>query len=48
MVVKERGEKKTAEMLEIGMISVARAAAGFGLRRGTANLIKMKLEMLAA
>ncbi len=43
-LVKEKGEKATAELLEIGQISVVRAAAGLGLRRGTAFVIKMKLE----
>lgn len=45
-LVKERGEKAAAELLEIGEISVLRAAAGVGLRRGTAFVIKMKLDAL--
>lgn len=47
-LVKERGEEAVAEMLEIGEISVLRAAAGVGLRRGTAFVIKMKLDALGA
>lgn len=42
-LVQEKGETDTAEFLGIGESSVVRAAAGLGLRRGTAFIIRMKL-----
>lgn len=47
-LVRERGEKAAAALLEIGQISVLRGAAGAGMRRGTAFWIKTKLDELAA
>lgn len=42
--VNEKGDKIAAEILGIGRISVVRAAAGLGLRRGTVFVIKTKLQ----
>lgn len=45
-LIKEKGdEKKAAEFIGVGQVSVVRAAAGLGLRRGTAHMIKMALGM---
>lgn len=46
-LVKEKGgEGVVAELLGIGRVSVVRAAAGLGLRRGTAFVIETKLAAL--
>lgn len=45
-VVRAHGEKAAAEMFGVGVISVVRAAAGLGLRRGTAFVIKSKLTSM--
>lgn len=47
-LVKERGEAAAAEFLGIGRISVVRAAAGCGLRRGTLFVIETKLAAISA
>ncbi|MES2179833.1 MAG: hypothetical protein V4550_18375 [Gemmatimonadota bacterium] len=41
--IKQFGEKQIVKLLGVNMISIARAAAGFGLRKGTAHLIQSKL-----
>ncbi len=46
-LMREKGEKVVAALLEIGQISVVRAAAGLGLRSGTAFVIKTKLDAIA-
>ena len=42
--VKVHGEKTAAELFGLGSISIVRAAAGLGLRRGTVFVIKTKLD----
>ncbi len=46
-IVREKGEKATAELLGIGSASIVRAAAGLGLRRGTIYVIESKLGRAA-
>lgn len=47
-LLKDFGERETARIFDIGVISVVRAAAGCGLRRGTSHIIKMKLSELSS
>jgi len=42
-LVHDVGEKEVAARLGVGVISIVRAAAGLGLRRGTAFVIESKL-----
>lgn len=46
VLIRERGEKKTAELLSLSVISIARAALGCGTREGTRLLIQMRLRAL--
>lgn len=46
-LIAEKGESVAAEWLGLGRGSVLRAAAGVGLRRGTAFVIEMKLKEVA-
>ena len=46
-LVKEKGESKVAELLDVGRVSVVRAAAGLGLRRSTAFVIETKIDSIA-
>lgn len=41
--VKERGEKKASEELQVSVTAIVRAAAGLGMRRGTILMIETKL-----
>lgn len=45
-VIAEIGEYETAKKIGVGYSSIARAAAGMGLRKGTAVAIEMKLKEL--
>lgn len=45
-LIAEIGEYETAKKIGVGYSSIARAAAGMGLRRGTAVAIEMKLESI--
>jgi hypothetical protein len=45
-LIVEIGEYEAAKKIGVGYSSIARAAAGMGLRRGTAGLIEMKLEAI--
>lgn len=45
-LLKERGEEAVAELLGIGEGAIIRAAAGLGLRRGTAFVIETKLALM--
>jgi hypothetical protein len=45
-VISIHGEHTTAEAIGVGVVSVVRAAAGLGLRRGTAFVIETKLASM--
>jgi hypothetical protein len=45
-VVLERGESGAADFFGVGKSAVMRAAMGLGVRRGTALVIKTRLEEL--
>ncbi len=45
-LLREKGEEAVAALLELGEGAVIRAAAGLGLRRGTAFVIRTKLASM--
>ena len=45
-IIKQLGEHQAVKQLGVHMISIARAAAGFGLRQGTAHLLKARIASI--
>lgn len=46
-LIRQVGKDKAAAMLDVGAASVVHAAAGLGVRRGTAFMIETKMASLA-